>query len=66
MLRHVRKLRDAYVGGVLKITDELGERVIAGRARFVQPDTLEVLFVRWKKDAKVSKSCSIILLSDML
>lgn len=42
VLRHVRKLRDAYVGGVLKITDELGERVIVGRARFVQPDTLEV------------------------
>jgi len=42
VLRHVRKLRDAYVGGVLKITDEVGERVIAGRARFVQPDTLEV------------------------
>ena len=42
VLRHVRKLRDTYVGGVLKITDELGERVIVGRARFVQPDTLEV------------------------
>ena len=42
VLRHVRKLRDAYVGGVLKITEELGERVIAGRARFVKPDTLEV------------------------
>ncbi len=42
VLRHVRKLRDAYVDGVLKVTDELGGRVVVGRARFVAPDTLEV------------------------
>ena len=42
VLRHVRKLRDGYVGGVLKVTEQLGERVVAGRARFLDRETLEV------------------------
>jgi dihydrolipoamide dehydrogenase len=42
VLRHVRRIRDSLVHGVLKLTDGLGERNIAGRARFVGPQTLEV------------------------
>ena len=33
VLRRVRALRDQFVAGVLKATDELGPRLIAGRAR---------------------------------
>lgn len=42
VLRHVRRLRDGFVAGVLKQTEDLGERNIPGRARFVAPDILEV------------------------
>jgi dihydrolipoamide dehydrogenase len=42
VLRHVRRTRDGLVQGVLKLTDGLGERKVAGRARFVAPDALEV------------------------
>lgn len=42
VLARVRRLRDDFVRGTLQITDELGERNIAGRARFVAPDTLSV------------------------
>lgn len=42
VLGRVRELRDGFVDGVLKLTDALGERSIAGRARFVAPQVLEV------------------------
>lgn len=42
VMRRVRELRDSFVGGLRAITDELGERSVAGIARFVEPDVLEV------------------------
>src|SRR5712671_3685321 len=42
VLRHVRSLRDRFVGGTVTVTNELGPRSIAGRARFVAPDAVEV------------------------
>lgn len=42
MLHHVRALRDHFVSGTLKATKGLGERSIAGRARLLSPDTIEV------------------------
>ena len=42
VLRRVRTVRDRFVGGITKITDELGNRNIAGRARFVAPDAIDV------------------------
>ncbi|HEX2965391.1 MAG TPA: FAD-dependent oxidoreductase [Syntrophorhabdaceae bacterium] len=42
VLAHVRKLRDNFVKGTLKTTDNLKERNIPGRARFIAPDTLSV------------------------
>ncbi len=42
VLRRVRRIRDDLVRGVLKLTDDLGERNLAGRARFVGPQSLEV------------------------
>lgn len=42
VLQRVRRLRDRFVSGVLKSTEALGERSIAGRARFVAPNTVMV------------------------
>jgi dihydrolipoamide dehydrogenase len=42
VLRRVRKLRDDFVAGMLKLTDELNDRSIAGRARFLDPQVLAV------------------------
>jgi len=42
VLRRVRSLRDRFVGGVLKATENLGERNIAGKARLLGPDQVEV------------------------
>jgi dihydrolipoamide dehydrogenase len=42
VLAHVRKLRDAFVSGTLKLTDKLGDHNISGHARFISPDTLSV------------------------
>jgi dihydrolipoamide dehydrogenase len=42
VLRRVRKLRDGFVEGMLKLTDELGERSITGRAKFLEPQVLQV------------------------
>ena len=42
VLRRVRGLRDGFVAGMLKLTDELKDRSIAGRARFLEPQVLEV------------------------
>lgn len=42
LLRRVRNLRDLFVGGVLKATEDLGERNLAGRARLLDAQTVEV------------------------
>lgn len=42
VLSRVRELRDEFVRGLRATTDGLGERSIAGAARFVEPDVLEV------------------------
>lgn len=42
VLRRVRRLRDDFVRGTLKATDDLGERAISGRARLLGPGRLEV------------------------
>ncbi|MCP5250090.1 MAG: dihydrolipoyl dehydrogenase [Candidatus Accumulibacter sp.] len=40
VLRRVRALRDDFVAGTLKATDELGERNLAARAKLLAPDTV--------------------------
>ena len=42
VLRRVRRLRDGFVAGMLKLTDEMKDRSIAGRARFLEPQVLAV------------------------
>ncbi|MEN8209445.1 MAG: dihydrolipoyl dehydrogenase [Candidatus Fermentibacteria bacterium] len=42
VLKRVRGLRDRFVSGVLRSTDNLGERNIAGRAVILAPDLVEV------------------------
>ena len=42
VLRRVRELRDDFVEGVLERTESLEERNVAGRARLLGPDTVEV------------------------
>ena len=42
VLKRVRRLRDQFVAGALKLTDDLGERNIAAKAQFVAPDVLQV------------------------
>jgi dihydrolipoamide dehydrogenase len=42
VLRRVRELRDDFVSGTLKATENLGERNIAGRARMLGPQRIEV------------------------
>lgn len=42
VLERVRSLRDFYVSGVLKATDDLGGRRIDGRARLLGPGRVEV------------------------
>lgn len=42
VLQRVRSLRDRFVGGVLKSTEALGERSIAGRARLMGPNEVKV------------------------
>jgi dihydrolipoamide dehydrogenase len=48
VLRRVRALRDAFVAYVLERTQDLGERNIMGRPRFVAPHVLEVNGTRVK------------------
>lgn len=48
VLRRVRALRDAFVAHVLQRTQDLGERNITGRPRFVAPHVLEVNGTRLK------------------
>lgn len=42
VLRRVRRLRDGFVAGALRATDDLGERKVDGRARLLGPGILEV------------------------
>jgi len=42
VLRRVRHMRDEFVAGIVDITAGLGDRNIAGRARFLAPDELAV------------------------
>ncbi len=42
VLRRVRRLRDGFVAGMLNLTDEVKDHSIAGRARFLEPQVLEV------------------------
>ncbi|HMB16556.1 MAG TPA: dihydrolipoyl dehydrogenase [Pelovirga sp.] len=42
VLQRVRSLRDRFVSGVIKSTEALGERSIAGRARLLGPNTVAV------------------------
>jgi dihydrolipoamide dehydrogenase len=42
VLRRVRRLRDGFVTGMLKLTDELKDSSIAGRARFLDAQVLAV------------------------
>jgi len=46
VLRRVQRIRDRLVRGVLELTEDLGNRNLAGRARFVGPQALEVNGVR--------------------
>lgn len=42
VMRRVRRLRDEFVRGTLKATDELGARSVPGRARLIDPRTVEI------------------------
>lgn len=42
VMTRVRRLRDFYVSSTLKLTDELGERVIQGKARLLGPQRVEI------------------------
>jgi dihydrolipoamide dehydrogenase len=42
VLRRLRRLRDGFVAGMIKLTDELNENSIAGRARFLDPQVLAI------------------------
>ena len=42
VLRRLRKLRDDFVAGTLQVTDNLGARSIAGRARLLGPQQVQV------------------------
>ncbi len=53
VLRRVRALRDDFVAGTLKATDDLGEKSIPGRARLVGPGVVEVAGQRYQARAIV-------------
>lgn len=42
VMERVRRLRDGFVRGTLKATDELGDRSVQGHARLLGPDALDV------------------------
>ncbi|MEW6489842.1 MAG: dihydrolipoyl dehydrogenase [Thermodesulfobacteriota bacterium] len=42
VLRRVRQLRDGFVSGVVESTEALGDKNVRGRARFLEPNVLEV------------------------
>jgi len=42
VLRHVRRLRDGFVSGMVKETEGLGDKSITATARFAEPDVIRV------------------------
>lgn len=48
VLSRVRALRDDFVAGTLKATEDLGPRNLAGRARLLDANTVEVAGVRYR------------------
>ncbi len=42
VMKHVRKMRDWFVGRVMQSVDKIGDKNIKGRARFIEPQILEV------------------------
>jgi len=42
VLKRVRRFRDGFVAGMLKLTDEVKDHRITGRARFLEPQLLQV------------------------
>jgi len=42
VMRHVRRMRDGFVGRVMEGVNKIGDKNIKGRARFVEPQVLEV------------------------
>jgi len=42
VLRRVRRLRDDFVGGTLKVTENMGNQAVSGRAHLLGPDTVEI------------------------
>lgn len=42
VMRRVRRLRDGFVAGMLKLVEEVKDHRITGRARFLEPQVLEV------------------------
>ncbi len=53
VMAHVRKLRDRFTAGAVRLAESLGERNIQGRPRFLDPQTLEVNGERIQADAVV-------------
>ena len=48
VFQRVRRLRDRFVAGVLQATEDLGERNLAGRARLLDAQTVEVAGQRYR------------------
>ncbi len=42
VLRHVRRIRDRFTQGMVRKTEALGDRLVRGRARFLEPGVLGV------------------------
>lgn len=42
ILAHVRRLRDGFTSGMINSTAKLGDKLITGPARFIDPGTIEV------------------------
>ncbi len=42
VMKHVRQMRDWFVGRVMQNVDKIGDKNIKGRARFIEPQVLEV------------------------
>ncbi len=42
VMRRVRQLRDEFVAGIVRLTADLGDRNIAGHARLLAPDELQI------------------------
>ncbi len=53
VLKHVRSLRDRFVGGVLQTMEALGNHSMKGFARFVEPNVLQVDNVTVKAESVI-------------